>query len=58
MLIFSQCPKCFSIFLFVIIPPKAEIFILHRLRTHHVVALRQDEAGSQGPALVARIGWL
>ena len=58
MFILPQGAKCFSILFLIVIPSEAKVFILHRLGTHHVVALRQDEAGSQGPALVARTGWL
>ena len=38
-LILAQSAKCFCIFLLVIVPAKAEIFILHRLRPHGVVSV-------------------
>ena len=41
--IFPQGPKSFCILFLVLIPLEAEIFILHRLRAHHVVAFRQDD---------------
>ena len=38
-LILTQSAEGFCIFLLIVVPAKAEIFILHRLRPHGVVGL-------------------
>ena len=38
-LILTQSTKGFCIFLLIVVPAKAEIFILHRLRPHGVVSV-------------------
>lgn len=39
MLVLPQSPESFRIFLLVVVPTQAKVFVLHRLRPHGVVGL-------------------